>query len=264
MKCEEAREQLWPLEEPRLASPGVMEARSHVEQCESCRDFLEQDASLLAALRRCREIEAPPEVREGVLDLLAQEGVGRRPPRSTSRPLVGGFVGLAVALGGIALVSLVAPGSNQGIDQGANTASVQSAFVEDFLRRAVQAEHIETSDPGEVARFLVRELGVATPLPVPIRNFELTGAEVCIVEGVRGAVVLYKQDGRILYHYLIPQQREASAEPRISTVRPPEWSGQAGFPSVVTWGSEQIQQALVGDLPPDELLAMARSLATQG
>lgn len=206
----------------------------------------------------------PPRYGKGSWISSPRRGWAADRPAPPAVPLSAALWGWRWRWGGIALVSLVAPGSNQGIDQGANTASVQSAFVEDFLRRAVQAEHIETSDPGEVARFLVRELGVATPLPVPIRNFELTGAEVCIVEGVRGAVVLYKQDGRILYHYLIPQQREASAEPRISTVRPPEWSGQAGFPSVVTWGSEQIQQALVGDLPPDELLAMARSLATQG
>lgn len=265
MRCDQARELLWPPEEPKLADQDVLEAREHVETCEGCRDYLAQDAALVAALRRAREVHAPAEVRERIFDALARERTAAESRRPQSRMLLALSVAAILALVMIPGFGLLMWGAGSGGDPPQPVAvAAEAGFVEDFLRRAVQAEHIETSDPAEVARFLARELGLAEPLPTDFAAFDLAGAEVCIVEGVRGAVVIYKRNGKVLYHYLIPKQADDPQSPSLSTARPPDWAGQVESPSVVTWASREVQQALVSDIAPDELLELARRLATQG
>lgn len=268
MKCDRARQLLWPPEEPRLASSGVLEARRHVESCEACRDYLAQDAIILAALRRAREVRAPAGVRERIFDALAQERMATEAGTTRKRRwrLVAALSTAALlALVSVPSVVLFVTDSRSGPSLPAETeVATNAAFVEDFLRRAVQAEHIETSDPGEVAEFLARELGLQDPEPLTLARYDLAGAEICIVEGVRGAVVVYKQDGKALYHYLIPKAGGEATAPALASARPPEWSGIAEVPAVVTWATTEVQQALVSDMPPEELLSLAREVARQG
>lgn len=269
MNCDRARELLWPPERPQLASPAILEAREHVRTCEACSDYLAQDEALVAAFRSSREIQAPPEVRERIFDALARERTAAESRRSQSRMLTALSVAALFALATLPAVNLLVTRPSQNSDRAAEGAGARgiptdASFVEDFLRRAVQAEHIQTSDPTEVARFLARELDMERTIPLAFPRFDLAGAEICIVEGVRGAVVVYKRDGKVLYHYLIPKDGGNTLEPSLSAARPPEWSGLVEFPAVVTWASHGIQQALVSDVSPNELLALARELATQG
>lgn len=290
MDCLDARAALSPEEALRLATHQVLEARRHVERCDDCQDALALDRALQKRLRALGQAQAPAEVRERVFDAVARvragwpDGSGRAGAR---RP------GLAPALGGLAaMVMITVLGFGFGLfpgglmDPAPPTARLEgmrsapgsaqaSAFVEDFLRRAVQAEHIQTSDPGEVARFLTRELGIPgyMGLNLPPEDLDLQGAEICIVDGVRGAVVVYKKGGRVLYHYLIPRP---GAEPRAPAAlgmgaapdpSPFEGPGAGGpnvgtsgggtYPSVVTWASVGMEEALVGDLSVASLLDVA-------
>ncbi len=276
MRCEEARDQLWPPEAPRLVEDRVLEARRHVNECESCRDYLAFDSLLLERLRSARRVVAPPEVRERVFDALARERLRSGPTPSTSqtaeigrnegrRYLPAGLVSAAIALAaGVLILADPFPALREGSgDVAIPVQQAGSAFAEDFLRRAAQAEHIETSDPAEVQRFLAREFGTSIGTPLSFPGLDLAGAEVCILEGVRGAVVLYKRDGRVLYHYLIPMRNGNEAEPALSEAAPAEWSGESSYPSVVTWRSDGFEQALVSDLPSDELLDVAQGLAAR-
>ncbi len=274
MTCEEARELLWPPEQPRIAKDRVLQARRHVDACESCQDFLAQDARLLDAFREVHRVKAPPEVRERVFDAIARERMRdhRSEPSPGDRakeprgPSPSTLVALAASVA-LIVVSVFAWGEGPFSGSGAvePESSIQqgsgSAFVEDFLRRAVEAEHIESSDPTEVTAFLSRELGTSVASPVDFPGFELEGAEVCIVEGLRGAVVIYKRNGQVLYHYLIPRGDRAVRDPEPSTVVPSGWQGETSYPSVVTWQSEDLDQALVSDISPEELMEVARELA---
>ena len=274
MRCDEARGLLWPPEQPKLAETELLEARQHVEACESCQDYLALDAALLDGYRTVPRILAPPGLRERVFDVLAQERLAatQREPRPSvplRQPLSRwGALALGVAAF-LVVVSLagrspVDPSSSVQTQVAAPAAEEGAAFVDDFLRRAVQAEHLGTSDPGEVAEFLQRELGIAVAMPLDAPDFDLAGVEICIVEGVRGAVIMYKQNGVVLYHYVIPKPGEGEAEPSLSTASPPQWAGSTASPSVVTWATQGgMQQALVSDLPPEDLLAIARGLARE-
>lgn len=273
MNCAEARELLWPPEEPKMVDERILEARVHLDHCESCRDYLGLDEALLRAFRAVPPVRAPAVVRERIFDALARERTG--PARQdlmrekrTGQPLgLGATFLLLAALLVLSFVSIRGfidrPRQDWELSSPGTGSADGGAFVEDFLRRAVQAEHIGTSDPEEAARFLTRQLGIALTLPMPFPGFDLSGVEVCIVEGVRGAVVMYKRDGQVLYHYLVPRSQESVRAPALSQATPPGWSGQP-YPSVVVWGSRGVQQALVGDLPPDQLLEIARALTGQG
>lgn len=273
MNCAEAREFLWPPEEPRMVDQRVLEAREHLDRCESCRDYLSLDTALLKAFRSVPPLRAPANVRERIFDALARERTAqawvpreREVPTRHRRGAAATFLFLAALLV-LSFVSLRGfihgPLEDRDLAGPGWSAANGGAFVEDFLRRAVQEEHIGTSDPAEAARFLTRQLGIPLSLPVALPGFDLSGVEVCIVEGVRGAVVMYKRDGQVLYHYLVPRARGTAQEPALSSATPPGWSGQP-YPSVVIWGSEEVQQALVSDMPPEQLMEMAQALTGQG
>jgi anti-sigma factor RsiW len=131
-----------------------------------------------------------------------------------------------------------------------------SIFIEDYLRRAVGEDQIRSSDPGEVSRFLARELGI-THMPMVSAGLRLAGAEVCLLEGRRGAMIRYEKDGSSVSHYIVPAEGIGERDPAIS-VREGLAPSIGSSPAVVTWAVSSLEQALVGDLAPEALLALAQ------
>lgn len=261
MDCTQAREGLWPPERPKLVGEEIAEARRHVAECPDCTEFFAQDRALLDSYERLRAEKAPIDVRERVFDSLSKarwDALQRQDAESGSRPvwrhgLVPATV-LAAALAVIAFGSLDRPGTAvvaDGDDPG--------MFVEDYLRRAVGQDHIETSDPDEIVRFLQRELGVSLK-PLEIEGLELIGAEICLLEGHRGAMIVYKKDGAAVSHYLVPRDGAAPRGPELSGQR--SGPGTASMP-VVTWSTPEVEQALVGELGSAQLLQLAASGASK-
>ena len=123
--------------------------------------------------------------------------------------------------------------------------------MEDYLRRAVGQDHIETSDPDEVGRFLARELGMELG-PILVEGLELESAEICLLEGRRGAMIVYKKDGASVAHYLVPREGTPARAPALT-----RRDGSVDMP-VVTWSSPAVEQALVGELSSEALLTIAR------
>ena len=236
----------------------MLAAREHVADCPCCREYLAQDRELLAAYERLREERAPRRVRERVFDALAreraqslalpgEEGIAVAPRGRPSRWTAIGVGAAALLLGGTAWNVVMSAGPPQDED---------ALFVEDYLRRAVGQDHIETSDPAEVARFLTRELGI-TVFPAQLQGLELAGAEVCLLDGQLGAMIRYEADGREIAYYVVPNNDAVTRSPELS---PRFADGQVGGPVVITWSYDGVEQALVGELDPDRLLKIARTL----
>ena len=256
MDCATARAGLWPPERPKLVGDDVAEARAHVADCAECTEFFAQDRALLDVYDRIRGEKAPIEVREKVFDALARsrwQTRGAEPEISTGK--TGWRARLALPLLAAAALAVITVAN---LDRRAPlevvaTPDDPSMFVEDYLRRAVGHDHIETSDPAEVVRFLQRELGLSLE-PLDVEGLELLGAEICLLEGQRGAMIVYQQDGAAISHYLVPRD---GTEPRA-----PALSNQDGGPGdaqlpVVTWSTGRVEQALVGELSSDQLLKLA-------
>ncbi len=256
MDCATARAGLWPPERPKLVGDEDTEARAHVTDCTECTEFFAQDRALLDMYDRIRGEKAPIEVREKVFDALARsrwQTRGAEPEISSEK--ASWLARLAFPLLAAAALAVI---TVTNLDRSAHVEAVAtpddpSMFVEDYLRRAVGQDHIETSDPAEVVRFLQRELGLALE-PLDVEGLELLRAEICLLEGQRGAMIAYKQNGAAISHYLVPRD---GTEPRA-----PALSDQDGGPGdtqlpVVTWSTGRVEQALVGELSSDQLLKLA-------
>lgn len=252
MDCKRARQTVWPPERLQIADGDVASARAHLDQCSACQDYLAQDAALLDAYDRFRGERAPRRVRERVFDALARERAGILTPtggagRFRSMPsswLIGAAAALVVLSVGGTMLALSDPGARQ----------ADALLVEDYLRRAVGEDRIDTSDPAEVRRFLARELGLQVEL-LDMEGLRLAGAEICLLDGYRGAMVSYRDGDRDVSHYLIPKDgataRSPAADQGVDVTAGP------GSPAVVTWATPSMEQALVGELSEARLLALA-------
>lgn len=287
MNCEEARDRLWPPERPKVAETEVVEAWRHVDFCPDCRAFLRRDEMLRRRLGELRLPAAPSEVRERVFQALAEErergarnpeppevaeadgGDGRadRVPGLSSRPaavrvLAAAAVLTALFLGGRLLID-APPGPDRIADgptagEEATPAPGEVRFVEDFVRRAMPESRIVSSDPAEVSLFIAREVGLPVR-PHDFEGFQLLGAEICVVEEKRGAVIFYERNGQVLYHFLVHHDDVTPLAPELTEARPHRWEGSAD-PSVAIWSAGSVDEALVGDVSPEALVAMARRI----
>ncbi len=273
MNCSEARHALWPPERPRLAEAEVLEARQHMQECPACESYFAQDRRLLDIYDRAAKERAPQMLRERVFDSLARErarGLGLSPakgaksagspPAAESRALGWRWAERHVSrrwlLAAVASVVGLMAGGSAVLDRSLpETRSDGGLFAEDYLRRAVSQERIVSSDAAEVSRFLTRELGRAIR-PLQVAGLRLTGAEICLIEGRRGAMIKYIQDGREISHYLIPQEGTPGRDPKPSSTFSRRGNGG---PSLITWATPEIEQALVGEVPAARLMALARN-----
>ena len=271
MNCSEARHTLWPPERPQLAEAEVLEARRHVQGCPACESYFAQDRRLVQAYNRASQGRAPQILRERVFDALARErskGLGLTPSEVAD---TSGVAEASATVGAPATrhVSrrwiLTAAASAAGLLAGGSVIFLQSVleapndgglFAEDYLRRAVAEERIVSSDAVEVSRFLTRELG--RPIsPLQLAGLRLTSAEICLIEGRRGAMIQYVEDGREILHYLIPREGTPGRDPEPASA----WSSStnAGGPALITWATPEIEQALVGEVPAAHLMELARN-----
>lgn len=257
MDCKEARQTVWPPERLQIADDRVAEARAHLEQCTACRDYLEQDGTLLDAYDRFRDERAPRRVRERVFDALARERAGIRDQSGATGRVRA--IQPSWLIGAAAALILFSVGGTAVTMNGRMAQEADASFVEDYLRRAVGEDNIQTSNPAEVIRFLARELGFEVDL-LEMDGLRLAGAEICLVDGYRGAMIRYRAGDSDVSHYMIPKEgtveRSPSPKAREGAV------DDQRSPSVVTWATPSIEQALVGELSEARLLALAQGPST--
>lgn len=249
MDCSKARAGLWPPEQPRLVGEEVAEARLHVEECADCIEYFEQDRALLDLYDRVRGHSAPRHVRERVFDALSRArwagAASARSDRMTWLRRAAWPAAVAAVLV-VALFVELRPTAPATVDDTA-------MFVEDYLRRAVGQDHIETNDPTEVRRFLQRELGMQLQ-PLRFAGMSISRAEICLLEGRRGAMIVYKKDGAEVSHYLVPRDGAEHRPPTLSAY--PGGTSEMDMP-VVTWSTPRVEQALVGEVDSSQLLEIA-------
>lgn len=265
MDCTRARALLWPPERPRLVGGDVGGARTHVQGCEDCVAYFAQDRALLDLYDRARRVSAPMNVRERVFDALAGERLNTRTAEvgsdvsehATIRTRLRRYGAWPAAIATVAITVLSF--SDFGTPS-ISSVEAPDVFVEDYLRRAVGQDHIETNDPAEVTRFLQRELGLRVQ-PLQFAGLDLERAEICLLEGRRGAMIVYKKDGAVVSHYLVPREDAQERPPALSQSS----SGDAALDMpVVTWASARVEQALVGEVDSALLMALAEENSDAG
>lgn len=257
MDCKEVRRTLFPTDALRVDDDAVAEAIEHAETCPDCSAFLEEDRRMARLIReRVARVRAPRELRERLFTTLARERAGRYPgtrPRLTrSRWAVAAAALLAVGLSAGAL-SVWMSERAQEPERGA------SAFVEDYLRRVVEQETLQSADRREIGVFFARELGIQME-PPDVPPFEVRRALICMLNGRRGGVVEYHLDGRQISYYTVPVgERPAWVGEGLDldlVEAPLPGSGRFDASSgvaVATWRDAEHYHALVGNLSTAEL-----------
>jgi hypothetical protein len=252
--CSDARAALWPPERPKLHASDVALAEDHVRDCEGCGAWLTQDRELLDVYERARLVRAPRAVRERVFDALAGARWDTRRlnevgPAELTMPFGGYLRTWAWPAALVGMLLLVVVGTRQGVPP----ADDPDVFVQDYLRRAVGQDHIETSDASEVRRFLERELGLRFD-PIQLAGLDLTRAEICLLEGRRGAMIVYKTGKSEITHYVVPREDAVRRAPALST----RSGASAADMPVVTWATPHVEQALMGEVSSDQLIQIAQ------
>jgi anti-sigma factor RsiW len=229
-----------------------------VDACSACAEYFAQDRALLDTYAQLGQITAPLGVRQRVFDTLAQARLQERaspgrPPADGIRPSAWLYrASWPLMAATLAVLAWGWQGRAAGPPEGAQSGAV---FVEDYLRRAVGEDHIVSSDPAEIQRFLARELGMKLG-PIRAVGLELERAEICLLEGRRGAMIVYKKDGVTVSHYLVPRDDARPRDPRVSDSKGED---EGGALPVVTWSTPALEQALVGALDSRQLLALAEA-----
>ena len=260
LDCADAREFVRPDAGP-LHPALRTQVEAHIAACEECQAYLKLDLQLHRAYESLRGEQAPEALRNKVVGAVRalqdpETMSGGKPKEGARRTASVAWRSAGVLIAaGIAtfLWSLDLDDPSTGFEE--------SAYVTDFVRRATAGEHLATSDPEELGRFFESRLGVRLR-PLAVEGLELESGEVCILDGELGALILYKLDGQVLSHYLVPRTGTTARPPSRRILDPDETLGMhdAAQVSMVTWASESVEQALVGSAPAD---ALAR-LVTRG
>lgn len=257
LSCEEARRILWPLDRPREFVGGEEDARAHLGECESCRAFFDADSELTAVLGRYGGgAKAPKALRERILVAIGSEerrstrepstragasGNGQtRQSESHGRGAVG-LIAATVLLVSLPVAFLIAR----------NAEPAEDLFVQDYLRRAVEENVLESPDAAAVSRFFMNELGVAVT-PTHMEDARMTRAMVCLLRSQRAAMVEYRLGEHTVAHYMLPRDERSVGLTVLLT------ESQRGV-QVAAWSDAEFEHALVSDLPESELAQLASS-----
>ena len=255
--CKEVRNVLWPADVLRVSDDQVQAAIEHAENCPTCWKFLEEDRRVAEFIRETvPRVCAPRELRERLYTALARERAGAVPVRSRlrrTREVLAAFV----------MIASLAVASGYWLASRSQPATAATAFAEDYLRRVVEQEELNSADRAEIASFFARELGVAMP-PPEVPGFEIQRATICLMNGRRGGVVEYAGAGKQLTYYLLPNAENSEGETRRfgsvqkdgATSASPAVAEERGL-GVATWWDDEHQHALVGSLPERELKRLA-------
>ncbi len=132
---------------------------------------------------------------------------------------------------------------------------MNGAVAQDYVRRTVGEDYLDTSDPHEVSRFIERELGLILS-PLQADGLVLERVEICLLDGKRGAMIRYRIHGEKVSHYVVSATVTRAQAPAVA--REQAGIGGEALP-LVTWAAANVNQTLVGAVSPDELLALART-----
>ncbi len=236
LNCEAVRETLWPLAQPRAYSEEDEAARMHLGRCAACREFFARDAALVRAVStHGAGARAPERLRKRIGEAIAREARLETRVRREGTALAAAVV---VLLAAGAIVRTSAAGD------------IQEAYAQDYLNRAVQDHAIHSPDPAAVSRFFLREMGVGV-FPVALGEGRVTRAMVCLLEDRQAAMVEYAIGEHTIAHYRVPTRDAPVGDPGFRS------SSERGI-SIVSWRDAAFEHALVGDLPPQTLTALAR------
>lgn len=253
MRCGQVRRLFWSAEGPLPFDSAVAQAQSHLEDCESCREFVEEMRAFPRRLRtKLPNQPMPVDARERLFTALARERSLYEPKRRLER--VRSLATAGVVAAAVATLLWIAYFEVWWDDE---PGLPVPAAAEDHMR-AQHEETIETSDPKAIARWLRSRVAFHVHVP-EFEGNRVTGARLCFLDGRRGAVLTYEVDGRPLSFYVMPDDGSRELGVNSSAFRR---DVRAGY-NVVTWRQSGLSYALIGEHSQRRLAGLAESCSQQ-
>jgi anti-sigma factor RsiW len=257
MDCAEARDLLHALRRGAEADRRAVDV--HLQGCDRCRSAEASEAALDQALMRLARHAAPPELRRRLRDLSAQ-AEGRPPPLRRMLGLAAAAAlaaAILVALGTLALIHH-SPGGGGDVERLATEA------VNDHLRVLVAQRplEIEGGGPHQVKPWFEGRLDFAPSVPEPdVPDLRLRGGAVGYFLDRKAAVVSYalRRHQVTLLAFQAGGLPWPSPDVELGSV-PARAAAQRGFHALF-WRAGDLGYALVSDVNPQELAALAARIA---
>lgn len=257
--CEEIQEHLQEFMDATLAPDQVGRLQAHLETCPACADELtvqrEVRNHVAAGVPRR---EPPADLRRKVTEILTP----KEAPRRTLLPRPALQWGMAfAALVLISLVSLTLV-VNRG---GERIPRILIEAVNDhrsFVMRGTTTTG-PTADRQQVREWLAGKVGFAVDPPVgQERDLRLMGGDVTFFMKRKVACLLYGKGKTLVSLFVLPDQGIEIPRTGFRRVDGLEMyvASQDGY-GVALWKKDHLLYSLVTELPPDELLGVAKQMA---
>ncbi len=240
MRCEQAREALWP--EPQ-AGPARQEAFAHYGACPACQRFFAAQGALGDRLARLQRAPAPRGLRDRVAAHLSAETVAARLAvrRGGLRWLAGG--GGALLAAAAALVLLI------------NGPDVPDHIAEPLVQeaqRGVTALALATDDYSRLQTWFDERLGYTVHVP-EISDADLVGGRLTEFGGVRTVAVLYLYHDAPITYFAWPTATVMGREVPGDRIV----SGSAAGHVLAVWTERGYARAVVAAMPRSDVMGFA-------
>jgi len=259
LDCEETQNLLDAFADNALDGVTSLAVQEHLDTCSSCRSHWEWNQELTGSLKRLKEATPCVDAR---LRLSALSSPGFKLPGLWFTTGLRRYVAAMAIL----LVGLLSGASWLLWQTPATPAAMH--FVRDH-GASHQADHgnrLVTTDPVQAISWLTERLNADYVIPAQaLEGFELEGVRICHMGSAPVAHVMYEKEGRRISFYLTEQS--------LASLRGLDHAKERGYGSVKTgecegkplaiWSREKRSYILVGDVPPNDLLALANQFSAQ-
>lgn len=261
LDCEETQNLLDAFADNALDGVTSLAVQDHLDVCVHCRRHWQWNKELTGSLSRLPEDtpSADASLRDSVF-ATPEKNLIWFIPRLWRRPVAAAAAILLVLLIGSAALFFRQPSAPAAMD-----------FVRDHVvaHQPDDEHYLATNDPIQVQDWLAGRLHASFAIPAQAPDgFRLAGARICRMGTTPVAQVMYEKGGHRLSFYLTEQSleplrgldhSERHAAGPIAAVRTGECEGKP----LAVWSRADRSYVLVGDVSPEDLLALANRFFAQ-
>jgi anti-sigma factor (TIGR02949 family) len=261
--CSQVEEALSAFLDGEVIDVERREIEAHLSVCPGCqrRYRAEQSVRSFVRQRRDRLVEpAPPDLRLRIVRAVQTEETQRRWD-VMSRRRTFGLLALAASL------VLAVIGGSFYFRSAEHPKSVVSEVVDEHIRCMMKKEGVlefTTADPGAMSQWFQGRIDIHVAVPPFQRpGLRLAGGRLCYLLDRQGAHMVYREGAHVICLFVLdrkgiplPQDQEA-----VIAGHPIRLASYKGY-NVAVWEDRGLVHALVADVSPDNLKALAASALT--
>jgi len=259
LDCEETQNLLDAFADNALDGVTSLAVQDHLDTCVHCRRHWQWNKELAASLSRLAEAtpSADANLRASVLESPKKNLFEFWSVPRLRRRLAAAAIFIALLAGGAAVLFR---------QQSSPPAAMDFVRNHSVSHEPDDKNFFTTSDPAQAQDWQTERLhaGLVIPKQAP-DGFQLAGVRISRMGAAPVAQVIYEKDGKRLSFYLTQQSLASlrgldhAERHEASPVRTGECEGKR----LAVWGQADRSYVLVGDVSPNDLLALAKQLSAQ-